>query len=156
MSVAEKIAPHLPYLRRFARALSGTQERGDAYVLAVLEALIEDPSSFPAHRDARVGLYTCFLRVWNSISVNNGPAIPTESLADQRLEVLTPRPRQAFLLASVEGFTTQQVADILGCSRNDAVALVNRAGEEIAEQVATDVLIIEDEPSDLDGSRDAS
>ncbi len=146
MSVAEKIAPHLPYLRRFARALSGTQERGDAYVLAVLEALIEDPSSFPAHRDARVGLYTCFLRIWNSISVNNGPATPTESLADQRLEVLTPRPRQAFLLASVEGFTTQQVADILGCSRNDAVALVNRAGEEIAEQVATDVLIIEDEP----------
>lgn len=146
MSIAEKIAPHLPYLRRFARAMTGNQERGDAYVLALLEALIADPASFPADRDPRVSLYKCFLKIWNSISINNGPAVPLDSLADMRLDVLTARPRQAFLLASVEGFTTQQVAEILGCSRNEVIALVNRAGEEIAEQVATDVLIIEDEP----------
>jgi len=30
MSVARNIAPHLPYLRRFARALEGSQPGGDA------------------------------------------------------------------------------------------------------------------------------
>ncbi len=29
MSIAQAIAPHLPYLRRFARALAGTQQEGD-------------------------------------------------------------------------------------------------------------------------------
>ena len=145
MSIAEKIAPHLPYLRRFARALSGTQERGDAYVMALLEALIEDSSCFPPRADARVGLYKCFLKIWNSITINNGP-VPPASMADMRLEILTPKPRQAFLLASVEGFTTDQIAEVLECGRNEVVALVKQAGEEIAEQVATDVLIIEDEP----------
>ena len=146
MSVAEKIAPHLPYLRRFARALTGSQEHGDAYVLAALEALIEDPSGFPSKTDARVGLYACFLKIWNSISINNGTSEPSPSIADQRLEYLTPRARQAFLLASVEGFTTQQISEILNCSRDDVDSLVRQAGEEIAEQVATDVMIIEDEP----------
>ena len=46
MSIAQAIAPHLPYLRRFARALTGTQQGGDAYAVATLEALIADPSSF--------------------------------------------------------------------------------------------------------------
>jgi DNA-directed RNA polymerase specialized sigma subunit, sigma24 homolog len=96
MSIAEKIAPHLPYLRRFGRALTGNQERGDAYVLAVLEALIADPAGFPTHGDARVALYSCFLKIWNSISLNNDPPVPSTSTADRRLEVLTPRPRQAF------------------------------------------------------------
>mgnify|MGYP002479819183 CR=1 FL=1 len=47
MSLATVIAPHLPYLRRFARALTGSQTSGDAYVAAALEALVEDPDSFP-------------------------------------------------------------------------------------------------------------
>ena len=47
MSIARSIAPHLPYLRRFARALEGAQAGGDAFVAATLEALIADPSSFP-------------------------------------------------------------------------------------------------------------
>ncbi len=34
-------------LRRFARALCGSQPSGDAYVVAMLEALIADPAGFP-------------------------------------------------------------------------------------------------------------
>ena len=46
MPISKAIAPHIPYLRRFARALAGTQAAGDAYVAATLEVLIEDPSLF--------------------------------------------------------------------------------------------------------------
>jgi DNA-directed RNA polymerase specialized sigma24 family protein/CheY-like chemotaxis protein len=152
MPLAETIAPHLPYLRRFARALTGSQESGDAYVVAVLESLIEDPSSFPADQQPRVGLYRCFLKVWNSVALNTAPdnadadAMASKSQADHSLEAITPRARQAFLLASLEGFTTSQTADILDCSKDEVTSLIHQAGEEIAEQTATQVLIIEDEP----------
>lgn len=145
MSLAETIAPHLPYLRRFARALTGSQESGDAYVVAVLETLVADPQSFPEGNMKRVGLYKCFLKVWNSVRINQEAAAP-KSQADLSLEAITPMPRQAFLLASVEGFTTAQIADILDCSPEKVTQLIEDAGAQIAEQTATDVLIIEDEP----------
>ncbi len=146
MSLAETIAPHLPYLRRFARALTGSQEGGDAYVVAVLETLIEDPSSFPSGAQPRVGLYRCFLKVWNSVALNNRPTPEGKSRADRSLEAIAPRARQAFLLASLEGFTTGQTAEVMDCSGEEVTDLIRQAGEEIAEQTATDILIIEDEP----------
>ena len=44
MSRSQAVAPHLPLLRRYARALTGSQASGDAYVAAMLEALLQDPS----------------------------------------------------------------------------------------------------------------
>jgi CheY-like chemotaxis protein len=149
MSIAKEIAPHLPYLRRFARALSGTQAGGDAYVVAMLEALILDPSSFPRDLNPRVGLYNIFLKLWSSVGLNIAPGGQPEldrSSAERNLEALTPRPRQAFLLRTVEGFSIEEVAQIIDVSPSEAAGLVQTAGQEIAEQVATDVLIIEDEP----------
>jgi CheY-like chemotaxis protein len=148
MSIAKEIAPHLPYLRRFARALSGTQASGDAYVVAMLEALVLDPASFPRDIDPRLGLYRTFLKLWSSVSLNTTGPIPEfdRSSAERNLEALTPRPRQAFLLRTVEGFSIDEVAAIMGVGAAQASALVQAAGQEIAEQVATDVLIIEDEP----------
>ncbi|MEN5084168.1 response regulator [Bosea sp. TWI1241] len=153
MSIAKEIAPHLPYLRRFARALSGTQVSGDAYVVATLEALVEDPASFPRDVDARIGLYRVFLQLWSSIGVNaqssaaqaSAPSLERPA-AERNLDALTPRPRQAFLLRTVEGFSIDEVAAIMAVSAKEASELVQSAGQEIAEQVATDVLIIEDEP----------
>ena len=46
MSVAERVAAHLPYLRRFARAVTGSQKSGDAYVVSTLEAMLVDPTIF--------------------------------------------------------------------------------------------------------------
>jgi CheY-like chemotaxis protein len=150
MSIAKEIAPHLPYLRRFARALTGTQNSGDAYVVAMLEALVEDPSAFPRDLNPRLALYRTFLKLWSSVAVNTaepGAGISlTRSPAERNLDALTPLPRQAFLLRTVEGFTIDEVASIIEVSAAEAAGLIQSAGQEIAEQVATDVLIIEDEP----------
>jgi DNA-directed RNA polymerase specialized sigma24 family protein len=148
MSIATEIAPHLPYLRRFARALSGTQVSGDAYVVATLEALVADPASFPRDVPARIGLYRLFLTMWTSVGLNTQVSPPDgdRSAAERNLDALTPRPRQAFLLRTVEGFSIEDVAEIMAVTPEEAASLVQSAGQEIAEQVATDVLIIEDEP----------
>ena len=149
-SISSIILPQLPYLRRFARSLTGRQESGDAYVASVLEALIADPSVFPKDQPARTALYHVFLKTWDSVEVNGLSDTVGQSgsatAADRRLEAIAPRPRQAFLLVAVEGFTPGEAAQVLGVSPGDFAHLLDVAGREIAEQVATDVLIIEDEP----------
>ena len=149
MSLVENTAPHLPYLRRFARALSGSQKSGDAYVVSVLEGLVADPKHFNIENDPRVELFTAFCRMWNSLEVNLAKTeFEPEELnsSARRLEALTPLPRQAFLLMAMEEFTPAEISHILGKSEADVTALIDQAGREIAEQVATNVLIIEDEP----------
>jgi DNA-directed RNA polymerase specialized sigma24 family protein len=44
MSKAHTVAQHVPYLRRYARALTGSQTSGDAYVAATLEAMVRNRS----------------------------------------------------------------------------------------------------------------
>jgi DNA-directed RNA polymerase specialized sigma24 family protein len=148
MPMSKAIAPHLPYLRRFARALAGTQSAGDAYVAATLEVLIEDPALFDASLDHRVALYRTFVGLWNSVDVNLKPEGPTGTTTaiDRKLESITPLPRQAFLLCAVEGFSPTEAAQILHADVAKVDELIDIAGREIAAQVATDVLIIEDEP----------
>jgi CheY-like chemotaxis protein/DNA-directed RNA polymerase specialized sigma24 family protein len=148
MSIAREIASHLPYLRRFARALCGTQKSGDAYVVASLEALIADPSMFPKGLPGRIAVYKVFLQLWSSTNRAQRPVVRDEELSavEMNLDALTPLPRQAFLLRTVEGFSLDDVALILGKPPSEAAQLVEQAGREIAEQVATTVLIIEDEP----------
>ena len=149
MSIATAVAPHLPYLRRFARALTGGQASGDAYVVAVLEAFIEDPSAFARDLPARIALYRAFVKVWDSISLNTdaGEASPDDAdSADCNLDAITPRPRQAFLLMALEGFSISEAAQVLDLPVQDVKTLIDQAGAEIAEQIAADILIIEDEP----------
>ncbi|HSD91780.1 MAG TPA: response regulator [Methyloceanibacter sp.] len=148
MPMSKTIAPHLPYLRRFARALAGTQAAGDAYVAATLEVLIEDPSLFDKSLDPRVALYRTFVGLWNSLDINLKPDSVSGSTTaiDRKLESITPLPRQAFLLCAVEGFSPAEAAQILDVDVAKLDGLIDDAGREIAAQVATDVLIIEDEP----------
>ena len=148
MSVSQSIAPHLPSLRRFARALSGSQESGDAYVVALLEALVENPSIFPLDIDPKIALYQIFLKIWNSVDANAFPNLKFENSDTVRgLQTLTPKPRQAFLLLSVEGFDVDAIAKILDTDLEDVAALIATADHEIANQLEpADILIIEDEP----------
>jgi CheY-like chemotaxis protein len=150
MSISQDISLHIPYLRRFSRALTGSQAGGDAYVLATLEAIIADPTCFDSGDDVRTMLYRVFLDVWSSMPVNDhveAIAFSGDEVGAQRnLEAITLRPRIAFLLSSLEGFDTEEVARALDCSPEDAASLIDAAGKEIANQIRTDVVIIEDEP----------
>jgi CheY-like chemotaxis protein len=148
MPISDSIAPHLPSLRRFARAMSGSQTSGDAYVVALIDALIEDPSIFPSELDPKIALYKVFLKIWNSVRANSFANFSDyESEALRGLQTLTPEPRQAFLLLSVEGFSPSAIAEILQTDIAGVAALIDAADQEIANQLdCADILIIEDEP----------
>ena len=123
-TLAREIAPQLPYLRRFARALSGSQQGGDAYVVATLEALIADQSAFPRHLPVRQALYSVFLKLW-SVTATTAPVADSAGAVERNLEALTPLPRQTFLLRTVEGFSVEEVAAILGLTPQKTVALID-------------------------------
>ena len=147
MSISALVAPQLPLLRRYARALTGSQGSGDSYVMALLETLVADPAVFDRACDPRVATYKLFSRLWNSLSINtNEPQIHGASMAERRIEALTPLPRQAFLLTAVEGFSSAQAAVILDVPPEDFSKLLDIAGQQIGAQVSSRVLIIEDEP----------
>jgi DNA-directed RNA polymerase specialized sigma24 family protein len=148
-SIAGLIAPQLPLLRRFARALTGSQDRGDAYAAATLEAIIADPCLFRRDLPPRPALYQAFLHVWNTLPFNRydpRPGIAYEAAADRRIEMMTPRPRLAFLLAAVEEFSKPEISLIMQVSEAEVERLTSAAAREISQQLAARVLIIEDEP----------
>lgn len=146
MSITALVAPQLPLLRRYARALTGNQASGDAYVLAMLETLVADPTVIDRQGDPRVAVYRLFSSIWNSLPLNTAASSAPTSIAEQRIEAITPLPRQAFLLTAVEGFTSDQAAEILSVPAAKLSELIDTAGREIGAQVTSSVLIIEDEP----------
>jgi DNA-directed RNA polymerase specialized sigma24 family protein len=146
MSRSQLVAEHLPLLRRYARALTGNQGSGDAYVGAMLEALIQDPSVLDERYGARAGLFRLFTQIWNSVALNDDTEVATLPMPpERRLSNITPLPRQAFLLLSLEGFPEEEVAFILDVDVAETRRLADAAGRELAAEIATDVLIIEDE-----------
>jgi DNA-directed RNA polymerase specialized sigma24 family protein len=146
VSTSQTVLQHLPSLRRYARALTGSQASGDAYVVATVESLIASPKMLESASNSRVGLYRLFTKIWNSVPVNGKPdtgeiVLPPE----QHLTQITPRPRQAFLLVALEGFSEEDAAEVLDCDLQTLRGLVEESGRELAAEIATDVLIIEDE-----------
>ncbi len=146
MSTSQAVLQHLPSLRRYARALTGSQASGDAYVVATVESLIASPKLLESSSSSRVGLYRLFTTIWNSVALNDKADAGTVILPpEQHLTQITPRPRQAFLLVALEGFSEEDAAEVLGCDLQTLRALVEESGRELAAEIATDVLIIEDE-----------
>ncbi|WP_374515669.1 response regulator [Brevundimonas sp.] len=147
MSLLARLAPHLPYVRRYARALTGDQTTGDNYVRVALEALAAGERQLPSDMTPRVALYHVFHAIWAS----TGARLEDQSGLDNRddpanrLMRIAPRSRQAFLLTALEGFTPSEAAQILDADAQDVERLIGEAQSDIDAELATDVLIIEDE-----------
>ncbi|MDP3852814.1 response regulator [Phenylobacterium sp.] len=150
MSLLARLAPHLPYVRRYARALTGDQTTGDHYVRVALEALAAGERVLETNLTPRVALYHVFHAIWLSTGAQlESPAEPNEGPNDdasRRLMRIAPRSRQAFLLTALEGFTPSEAAQILGADFSEVERLIGEAQSEIDAELATEVLIIEDEP----------
>lgn len=150
MSLGEQVARNLPYLRRYARALTGSQKTGDAFVKATLEAAVADDGLKASLANGRVPLYRAFNKVWSSacLEVADGSAGGSEHeiAANIRLRAVTPLNRQALLLTTLEDFSTEEAGMIMDMDPANVTILVEEAIDEIDRETATTVLIIEDEP----------
>lgn len=146
MPFRQQLAERLPYLRRYARALCGSQHSGDAYVRELLEAALADAELREQLVQDRVSLYRAFTRIWSNAHVEVSDLGDDADGAQARINRVPPEHRQALLLTSLEEFSLDEAGQILGIDATDVAALVARAVSEIDAESATRVLIIEDEP----------
>lgn len=147
--LAEDIARELPYLRRYARALTGNQKTGDHYAVATLEAVLADSEVFDTDLKPRVALFRAFHQIWNSSGAPVEDADTTgtpEARAQWRLSGLTHNTREALLLHSIEGFPIRDIAAIAGVTAEEAEALLAIARREMQSAIRGRVMVIEDEP----------
>jgi CheY-like chemotaxis protein len=115
-------------------------------VVATLEAMVADPSLLTGGDSLRVELFQLFTNIWSPLSVSDDPETANPSLPpEQRLVNLTPPARQAFLLMAVERFSEEEYAKILDCDIATVHRLIGESGWELAAEIATNVLVIEDE-----------
>lgn len=150
--LSQEIARRLPYLRRYARALTGAQDQGDRYIRVCLEVLVKEPHRISPDRDIRQQLYMLFHEIWTPASGkgSEGTVVDLAPIAQRTVEAklgaLAPREREILLLTSLEGFSVRHAGEILKASEAEAADLVARAWDQVNQQMATSVLVIEDEP----------
>ena len=147
--VSDKIVENLRFLRRYARALLGSQHTGDTYVRICLEALLQEPDRIAVTDDVRLKLFHLFHDVWSRAGVHDkeeGEGQPHDLSVEARLQALPVSERQILLLTTLEGFSVQDAAHILGLSHEQGSDLLGSAWSTVNEQMATSILVIEDEP----------
>jgi len=150
--VSELILANVKYLRRYARALHGSQQSGDTYVRLCLEALLQQRNKIVATGDVKHQLFKIFHDVWQRINFSDGEQIegPSQLMTDfsvkARLEAIPARERQILLLTTLENFSVREAGEIIGVSEAQAEALLAKAWLAVSDQISTSVLIIEDEP----------
>jgi RNA polymerase sigma factor (sigma-70 family) len=147
--VSEALLKHIPYLRRHARLLTGSQEVGDEYVRICLEMVIAEPHHL-ANGDLKVQVFRAFHAVWTVVTTTISESSPLERVdlsdrLEQGLTALPPLERRVLLLAVVEKFTHSEIAEILDLDEAEVGDLLARARRGLHDQVSVSVLIIEDE-----------
>jgi CheY-like chemotaxis protein len=127
----EDLLRALPRARRYARALTGSQEAGDALVREALLALREAP---PEGDGAAT-----MLALYRAVSA----ALPASAATTGGLGVLE---RQVLLLTALEGLSPDSAGAVLGRSGAEVAEIAAAARERLREAARADVLIVEDEP----------
>ena len=133
------IAAELPYLRRYARTLTGSQSAGDAAVRETLQAMIAAPDEINEEAPVRVELYRIFHHIWSDSSLRpiDMPGAIVGSLPRKL--------RKALLLTTIEGFSIDEAATILDMSQQDVEDFVAQARSAIHAMLSAKIMIIEDE-----------
>lgn len=149
MQLSAEFMTWLPSLRRYARALTGSQDAGDDLVIRALERLSKGPHVSDKIAP-KIGLYKVVSDVWNSVIGKHIMDMAVKgtlaAAADERISQLEGLPRQAFLLVAMERFTPTEAALVLSLSEVEFELELAKARHDVASQVSTDVLVIEDEP----------
>ncbi|MBB5723984.1 DNA-directed RNA polymerase specialized sigma24 family protein/CheY-like chemotaxis protein [Loktanella ponticola] len=144
---SDLLAVELPYLRRYTRALTGSQSRGDNYTVATLETILKDRSPFDNEHPIKVNLFKCFHAVWTTTGQRFAdPETGLRSRAHGLLANLTANSREALLLRTVEEFSLSNIATIMQTDVEEVRGLIKAANSELADSFKGRVMIIEDEP----------
>ena len=144
---SKQIVRQAPYLRRYARALTGAQGRGDGLVQTAMEGLLNGAISLDASLPLRGALYRALIETWRAAAERQRPTDGDGQVGpDHHLQLMSPDRRAALLLVAMEGFSISEAAQILAIDVDEMTRRLDEADAELQDELTTEVLIIEDEP----------
>lgn len=145
--MSEAITRTLPFLRRYARAVTGSQQRGDEWVRLCAEVAVQQPALIAEADDTKLGVFALFHRLQQPFG-DLEPSASAEGVSGRLKESLTdmaPLQRQVLLLTVLEGFTVNDAAHILGVTVDEAERSLEEARRELQRVASVRILVIEDE-----------
>jgi len=149
IDLSDIIGDELPFLRRYARALTGSQRTGDNYAAATLEAILQEPGIFERSLDPKIALFRAFHMIWSTAGAptadTEDPVNRMESRALDHMSGLTNNTREALLLSTIEGFDYEEIGRVMDLAPDEASSLVDIAIAEMEKSMTGKVMIIEDE-----------
>ncbi|MEZ5906830.1 MAG: response regulator [Geminicoccaceae bacterium] len=143
----------LPFMRRYARAVTGDQARGDQAVARALKDFLGSAASGET-TDYRLDLFRALHQSWRQWPTESASATGTSdselldgtTVLETRLHDLAPAYRQALLLTTLENFNRAEVAHVMAVGEGEVDALLDEAKAELRRQPPSRVLVVEDEP----------
>jgi CheY-like chemotaxis protein len=144
MSVSpEQLTQTLPYLRRYARALTGSTSGGDDLVAIVLRSVMENGGAAAAADDA-LTLYAMLNRAFDGRE--GKPEVEAGAHPIERaLAGLPELQRRLFLLVNVEELAPLDAAVVLDLRPQQANDLLDAAQDAMRAALIANILIVEDD-----------
>ncbi|TXL73321.1 response regulator [Vineibacter terrae] len=139
----------LPFLRRYARALTGSQDKGDQWVRLCVEVLLQQPELMRDGTSTKVDVFALFHRLQRPFGGLDSDGGGDPGTAPGRLKVqigeIPDMQRKVLLLTVLEGFAIEDAARILAITPAEAEEALRTAREELRRVASVRVLVIEDE-----------
>ncbi|MBY6142186.1 response regulator [Leisingera daeponensis] len=147
--VGRQIGTNLPFLRRFARFLTGSQAIGDRLVHAAREAILTGEVEYDRSINPKVALFRAFQEFRHTfIALGEEGEKQAGSFSKAPPSLWQPALNcwEVLLLRTIEGFSEKETGVILRADDKDVSNSVSIAHEEKEKGLTGRVLIIEDEP----------
>jgi len=141
---ARQLYDHLPYLRRYARALTGATEQGDDLVTRCVEVAVMAPSRFGLESGTRVPLYALLHLLFDD--EGEGKPGPSPHPIERALATLPEGERRMYLLITLEGLAITEAAQVLLITPAEATERLNNARDKVRAALTQRVLVVEDNP----------
>lgn len=135
---------HLPYLRRYARALTGATHLGDDLVTRGVEAAVMAPTRFGIPGPKRAPLYALLNLLFDADGEGRPMASPHP--IEQVLARLPEPERRLYLLTALEELPLAEAAAVEQMVVEDAAERLCRVRERLRCDLTARVMVVEENP----------
>lgn len=143
---ASRLIAKLPPLRRYARSLTGSTEKGDEILVRMIEAAMIAPDRFGLNTETRVPLYALLNLLFDEERENGGQPVASPYPIERALAGLAEEERRVYLLSVLERLPVPDVAAVLAMPPQHVVLGLERARERLRQSLTQRVLVVEDNP----------
>ena len=146
--LSRQLLDTLPFLRRYARALTGSQDKGDQWVRLCVEVLLQQPELMRDSTSTKVDVFALFHRLqrpFGGLDSGGGGDAGAPGRLKAQIGEIPDMQRKVLLLTVLEGFAIEDAARILAITPAEAEEALRAAREELRRVASVRVLVIEDE-----------